>query len=469
MSGGEALDLALGLLRAPARRGLLVARPLPSGMTTLLEVAGGSASAARDASAATGATPAELLEAARFFVQQILFHEDADAYRILGTRPDATQARLLAHHRLLQRWLHPDRDGGMAWDSAFSARVNEAWNRLRTPQARRDYDAELAASRPAAVLHAPAARTPPRNPTGLVPAHHVPPPPSTARSVLGPLAVIAVALACIGLLWLVQRDKAPAQDLLPAMPAAAASDPLPQPPGAQAGRAHAAVSETAPVPDTTNPVAPAASAPAEDEPEAIRGNGAARREAGEPGDALAPLAGVPLAPIAAAPDAAEVQPEEPSEPADFPPAVARQTLVVDNQTEPPAPASPTRAADAPSAVPTSASDPLQLLQQAEQTIAQAALYLGSDGSRVPPIWNDFPTEVSAAESRARLATRLEGHGPRPMELVRPQWRMGSADAGVNAGYRVAGRRGVEEGRLRVEMTRREERWLITHLVLEPGP
>ena len=60
MSGGEALDLALGLLRAPARRTHLAARPLPTGMTTLLEVAGGSESAAQAASAATGGSQAHL-------------------------------------------------------------------------------------------------------------------------------------------------------------------------------------------------------------------------------------------------------------------------------------------------------------------------------------------------------------------------------------------------------------------------
>src|SRR5690606_6622557 len=243
MSGGEALDLALGLLRAPARRGVLVARPLPTGMTTLLEVAGGSTRAANTASEATGATPEELLEASRFFVQQVLFHEGANAYRILGARPDAPQSQLLHHHRLLQRWLHPDRDGGQAWDSAFSARVNEAWTRVRTPHARRAYDAELAAQGPMAALR-PSEPDAAGDPAALVPTRRVPPPPpSPARSIAGPLAVIAVTAACLGLLWLAQHRDTPAPDPAPGRPYAADA-PQPQTPTAN---------PTPPIPDPIPP------------------------------------------------------------------------------------------------------------------------------------------------------------------------------------------------------------------------
>src|SRR5690606_13927276 len=114
-------------------------------------------------------------------------------------------------------------------------------------------------------------------------------------------------------------------------------------------------------------------------------------------------------------------------------------------------------------------DPLQLLEEAQRTAAQAAAYLASDGSHIPPIWNDFSTEVAAAEARARLAMRSAAPAPGQMHLLSPQWRMGTEQAGLDAGYRLGREGGTEEGRLRLEMTRREQRWLVTNLSLEPAP
>ena len=117
----------------------------------------------------------------------------------------------------------------------------------------------------------------------------------------------------------------------------------------------------------------------------------------------------------------------------------------------------------------SAQDPLLLFQQAEHTAAQATAYLASDGSHIPPIWNDFSTEVAAAEARARLAMRIAAPAPGRMHLVSPQWRMGTEQAGLDAGYRLGQEGAAEEGRLHLEMTRREQRWLVTNVSLEPTP
>lgn len=446
MSGGEALDLALGLLRAPARRGLLVARPLPAGMTTLLEVAGGSTTAANAASQATGALPEELLEAARFFVQQVLFHEGASAYRILGARPGAPQSQLLQHHRLLQRWLHPDRDGGQAWDSAFSARVNEAWSRVRTPHARRAYDATLSAQGRASVPWPGQAGG---DPVALVPARHIPPPPaSAARSIAGPLAVLGVTAACLGLLWLAQhRDTgAPEPAARPRVPAAPQARPAtPDPLALIAGAAQAL--DPPPAGQHQDPAPPAGRSGAADArpaPTRADENSALDAEV----RARAPLAtGANLR-------GHQEEPSSDDHPGGGPGLQAGSPLMADAQPDPPSPDLESFAGV----------DPFQLLQEAERTAAQAAAYLASDGSHIPPIWNDFSTEVAAAEARARLALRRTA--PARMDLVSPQWRMGADRAGLDAGYRLDTRGTAEEGRLRLEMTRREERWLVTRLSLE---
>lgn len=59
------------------------------------------------------------------------------------------------------RWLHPDR-GGERWETAFSDRVNAAWNVLRSPERRAEYDAWLmgASSAKALRVRVAAARTP---------------------------------------------------------------------------------------------------------------------------------------------------------------------------------------------------------------------------------------------------------------------------------------------------------------------
>ena len=199
--GGEALELALGLLRAPALRSALRRRPLPGGIGEVLAIASESSEATRAASARTGRPASDLVEASRFYIQQVLLADEADAYRSLGASPEADHAVLRDHHRLLLRWLHPDRSGeGAQWDSALSTRVNQAWNLLRTPGARARYDAERSAAGVPAVEPGPV-------PDGAVAAGI--PRPVAYRKLdapepipTGPIAVAFLTLACLALAWL---------------------------------------------------------------------------------------------------------------------------------------------------------------------------------------------------------------------------------------------------------------------------
>ena len=145
-TAAEALELALWLHRAPARRAALLGRPLPDGIGQLLRVASGARDQVAAAATITGEDEATILEAVRFYLQQILFHEEADAYRVLGLSPDDSHQRAREHHRLLQQWLHPDRRGADEWESVYATRINQAWSQLRTPQGRAAYDAALLAN-----------------------------------------------------------------------------------------------------------------------------------------------------------------------------------------------------------------------------------------------------------------------------------------------------------------------------------
>ena len=146
---GSALEWALALLRAPAERHLLRQRPLPQeGMEQLLGIAAEAMPGVLAEQARRfGEAEAQVVEAARFYAREVLFHPQADAYRILGVEPRASADTIKAHYRLLQRWLHPDRARSED-DVVFAARVNGAWNRLRSPERRRAYDEALRAARP---------------------------------------------------------------------------------------------------------------------------------------------------------------------------------------------------------------------------------------------------------------------------------------------------------------------------------
>ncbi|HXH00941.1 MAG TPA: DnaJ domain-containing protein, partial [Xanthomonadaceae bacterium] len=141
---GNALHWALELHRAPGMRLALRERALPQGVDEVLAIAAGSPTAVARAAEASGQSDARLLEAARFYLQEILFFPKADAYRLLGVAADAGADQIKRHHRLLQQWLHPDRRQG-DWESVFAGRVNCAWDRLRSESRRQAYDSELAA------------------------------------------------------------------------------------------------------------------------------------------------------------------------------------------------------------------------------------------------------------------------------------------------------------------------------------
>ena len=81
-------------------------------------------------------------KAAEFFVEQVLFAGDADAYQTLGSHRQASSQELRRNMALILRWLHPDLNS-KAEAANYSARVTAAWNQVKTPDLRRAYDLTL--------------------------------------------------------------------------------------------------------------------------------------------------------------------------------------------------------------------------------------------------------------------------------------------------------------------------------------
>ncbi|MGY1529591.1 J domain-containing protein [Luteimonas sp. A649] len=463
--GGEALDVALGLLRAPALRTALRERPLPPGVGEVLAIASGSAGGAHSAAGRTGYHEAELVEAARFYVQQILLTEDADAYRMLGTDRGADHATLRDHHRLLLRWLHPDRSPGAQWDSALSSRVNQAWNQLRTDAARAQYDQSLPpipAPAPALVGAATAATPTPRPkraahnaahiaaiaaPTGSGAALAEPTPPWRAHA--APAFVAVLGIFCLVLAWLAITRQDSLED--PAMAPRAQAAPTPAP------TAHAAPAAPTPVGAAIDAIPTPLIAP--DRPVEMT----AMEMLGEvaavaaPTRAVGPRESVLVEEIGIAAMAAPARAVVPAE------------AVLFEEREIAAIAAPTRAAPtrvAPTKAEAAPEDPMQLFLEAEDTIRGITDYLLTTSS-TEPAWIDMPTRLEAAGLRSRLHTRHEGRAPRRMELDAPNWTLDSGAASMSAAYRLDARRGtVETGVLRIDLTRRDRQWRVVDLHLE---
>ncbi|HET8897219.1 MAG TPA: DnaJ domain-containing protein, partial [Rhodanobacteraceae bacterium] len=138
---GDALEQALALQRAPLLRFSLRDRPLAPGITRVIQLAAASQPLLADTAARLGLTEDGVLEAVRFYLQQVLFEGEPEAYRSLGAAPAASTDEIREHFRWLQRWLHPDRasDDGFA---PFAAKLNWAWQQLRNEHKRSAYDVE---------------------------------------------------------------------------------------------------------------------------------------------------------------------------------------------------------------------------------------------------------------------------------------------------------------------------------------
>jgi hypothetical protein len=190
-------DLVLGAFREPGLVAELRDKQLPDELAQVIRLAAGEDAALQGAVDATGEIAETLVEASVFFLQQVLFAPGADSYRVLGAAADSSQERLRENYRWLMKWLHPDRNQD-GWEAVYADRVNVAWQDLKTPDRRAEYDSRI----PAASALAPMS-------TGLVrrsaPVNHAPAGQLLSGSmvrrlptlVLGTLGIVAAATIAI--------------------------------------------------------------------------------------------------------------------------------------------------------------------------------------------------------------------------------------------------------------------------------
>src|SRR6516164_10045339 len=129
MAQPHVIELALDLARMPALARSSAAPPLPANIIELMRIAAACPEACQTAITKTGEPAAVVIEAARFYLQQVLFRPDADCYRILGIKPDTSRAVARDHMRWLLEWLHPDRNKN-SWDAVYAERVLKAWREV---------------------------------------------------------------------------------------------------------------------------------------------------------------------------------------------------------------------------------------------------------------------------------------------------------------------------------------------------
>lgn len=135
-----ALRVAIDILQVPSRMHAVRSKPLPQGVGLLLYVAAGDGSMTAEAARITSRSPEFLLEAAQFFIEQILLSPASDSYRVLGATRNATSTELRRNMALLLKILHPDHYQNSE-RAIFAGRVTEAWNNLKTMERRSTYDA----------------------------------------------------------------------------------------------------------------------------------------------------------------------------------------------------------------------------------------------------------------------------------------------------------------------------------------
>ena len=442
---GNALEWALALLHTPAERYTLRQKPLPQGIDRLLGIAAGVMPRDQvEAAQAFGVPEARVREAAQFYAREVLFFPQADAYRVLGVNAVASSDQIKAHHRLLQHWLHPDRQRSED-DAIFAARVNSAWNLVRTPGRRQAYDASLQSQPSPEVCNG---NTPPRGVQTWVPAQEFP-----AERWRHRWPLLALSAACLLLAWMILRDLEhrpavwyPGPSDTSSGSAGIESPPalaiaLPQPGNSSARSVHPSR-----VAAQNRRLSPEAGEPRlqhdqEGMPSPRLLGKAPQRPTREHASTIPSFTATPE------PATASMQSERGQK-------MAAASLLPRSSPQPPA--------ESPSAAPPAveAAWPVDArIQSAQQTGEQFLRFMAAANRPLPPIWNSPAIQSSAGRLRHDL------HANGDLRLSPPQWRIQQASAALSATYTLQGD-AAGSGLLSADLVWREGRWLVTGISVE---
>jgi hypothetical protein len=130
----SAVETAFMLLHQPALMRRITKNDIPADVLILLKVSGGAADLAEDLSLQHNMEPADVVTAARLYLQCILTNAGSNDRRMLCLPEAAGAEEIREHKKWLLKWLHPDRNHD-SWESALFLQVNDAFNRLQlSPQ-----------------------------------------------------------------------------------------------------------------------------------------------------------------------------------------------------------------------------------------------------------------------------------------------------------------------------------------------
>ena len=444
MAGAGAIAHALALFQQPGLRHDLRDQPLPGDVEQVLVLAGNDGSQLELAAAALGTDPAQLQQAARFYVLEVLLFPAANQHRLLGASPGADADTLKRHYRLLQAWLHPDRAEDGTGTSVHAARINAAYQHLRRLPA--DDAGAAGDDNPEPGL---GYRQAPVRVQHWVRVED--PAPGRRHRHRATAALAALTLAGGGL-WLARQWPPPTPtttawaipDTAPAItPVDGDSGPVPAP-------APEVESMPALLPVTVPTLAAAAPAPV-----------AAPTPVPAPAPASAPVIAPASAPVAVA---APVPVAVPAlAPAPGPAAAPAPTVVPAVALAVPAPATapvPDRPAAPPAEV-----DPVRTDQAMRRARALIG-FLTGPGQVPPPIWQSGQALEVAEATRAQLAGQRRA--PRPQVLHdQARWQIGAEQAQLQVPVRTG--TGQVTRTLHARFGWHDQDWWVESVALHAGP
>lgn len=155
----QALSAALALMTTRNLLEDMRRHDLPADVSFLFRILADEAGAIEMAQGMFAYSPAQLKDAAEFYVKEVVLYAQAPPLRMLGFNAMASRTEMRDRLRLLMLWLHPDRQKAN-WQQFYAARVLTAW---RTVQSNSGTKASAVLSQSQPARHSPARR--PRAPS----------------------------------------------------------------------------------------------------------------------------------------------------------------------------------------------------------------------------------------------------------------------------------------------------------------